>query len=560
MDNYTLEPYQVDAIERDWQAYLGGQRTYSPMFDDPGVGKTPKYVVLSSRIAQKRKADGHRQPVIWLITENTAKESQREKVWEFDPRFDESATNDPLSVIVLEGNAEQRNALIQLSAALRVPWVIMNYNQLVIHAETLLKNVGEDDILICDEADLASPSGQNVSQRFEVAKALACKVHYRIAATGSMIRNRVDTLYNLFLLLDPDWINWEDKVELGVREVVMPSPAKSAFWGRKYRDFLERYGVWDGEKLIDIRRKEELHSRLVEYGASLTSKEVLGIEYDEPEIITHPLSAGQRHNYELVKKGYKEMADEVNHAMRRMYGDERAQTLQSFLAQISYARFVPGLSPENYKRIVQLNQVKRLQQTNKDEMLSLVSYLNLDRFVDDGGNARIDQAVKMVAEFDWSGPGGLIFYSPFKEVVKELSAAMDKYGHGSKFGLITGDVSARERDTVRRRVMDGTCRIVGISNAGGRSIDLVQLNTAVSLITPWTHTETKQAMGRVDRYGQTQTVRTVYLAAEDTIETKHMLGLLGGKGRASDDVQAGKRGRRMHFETISDAWSVIGWL
>jgi hypothetical protein len=557
--NYSLEQYQSQAIERDWQAYLGG-RCYSPMFDDPGVGKTPKYVVLASRIASHRVKNGARQPVIWLVTENTAKESQREKVLRFDPRFGERAAFDPLTVLVLEGTSDERTTMIQMASAMRIPWVIMNYNQIALHAETLMQMVSDDDVVIFDEADLASPSGQNVSQRFDVAKAMACKTHYRIAATGSMIRNRVDTLYNLFLLLDPDWIEWEAKVELGAREVTMPQPHRSKYWGKRNVDFLNRYGVFDGDKLVDIRRKEELHHRLVdEYGASMTAKDVLSIEHDAPDIITHPLSEGQLHNYNLVKNGYHEMAQEIDWALRRQYGDQRASTLQSFLAQISYARFVPGLSPQNYKRIVQLNKVKRL---GKDEQLSLTSYLNLDQFVDDGGNARIDQAVKLCAEFDWANEGGLIFYSPFKEVVKELAAAMQKYCYASRygFGLITGDVSQHERNTVRQKVADGTCRIVGISNAGGRSIDLVGLNTAVSLITPWTHSETEQAMGRIDRWGQQRTVKTVYMAAENTIEVKHLLPMMGGKGKASTDVKMGKRGRRQVYETITDAYQVLGWL
>jgi hypothetical protein len=553
--DYKLEPHQHATLSQAWQAYVAGRRDYLPLFDDPGVGKTPVYVNLASRIAQHRKQSGHQSPVAWLVTENTARTSQRDKVFQFDPRFD--GNHDPLGVIILEGSQDDRQTQIQMAAALRVPWVIMNYSQLVIHAEDLLQWFSPDDILVADEADLASPSGNNVSQRFNVVKALACVAHYRIAATGSPIRNRVDTLYNLFLMLDPTRIV-QEQVELGTRVVTMPQPYESRFWGKRYADFLYRYGVFDGDRLIDIQRKQELHDRLLDYGASLTTKDVLGIEREKPEVITHPLSDGQRRTYEMVKLGYLEMAEEIEQAYRYRYG-ERDSVLQSFLAQISYARFVPGLSPTNFKRVVALNRAKRL---GKDTLLSLVEYLHLDQMVEDGGNSRVDEALRLVATFDWERDGGIIFYSPFKEVVKELGAAAERCGYAAKygFGLITGDVSAKERDAVRQRVANGTCRIVAISNAGGRSIDLTNLNVAVSLITPWTHTEEEQAMGRIERWGQARPVKTIYLAAENTIETKHMLGLLGGKGRASDDVKSGRRGRRMHFEEIASVYDVVGWL
>jgi len=546
-----LEEYQISVIEKAWQAYLSRSRMYLPLFDEPGVGKTAMYVNIASRIREYRKARGETSPVTLIVTENTARESQREKILKFDPTISRYT---PLDVIVLKHNDfGAREDVIRKVFAMRVPYLILNYNQLVIHAQTLIELFGENDVLICDEADLASPSLGNHSKRFEVAKALALKAHYRIVSTGSMIRNRVDTLYNLFLLLDPIWAT-TDSLN------TMKTGTGSFFWGSR-KNFLSRYGVWDGNKLVGIMRKEELHRRLIEYGASMHCQDVLEIEEEKPVFVKHPLSPGQWRNYELVKQGLLELALEVDKALIQT-GQSRARAMQNVISQISYARAVPGLSPENYFRLVNLSKAKRVGAVDPTLSLNLIDRLTLDQMANDGGNEKAIQVARICQNFDWQNSGGIVFYSPFRESVKEIAEWLKQHGFAQYgIGLITGDQTQHQRDEVQRGVEKGTIRIVGVSNAGGRSIDLQRLNTVIHLSPPWTHTEQEQALGRVMRYGQKLPVRNIYLVAERTVEAKRMMNFLAQKGRSSDDVRYGRRGRRGRYEAIESAFQALSeWL
>jgi len=555
-DHNVLDEFQEEIAKRIIKEYDSSRRFWL-FADDVGVGKTIMYITVNQHAAEQRERIGGKRHMTFVFSMSSSLKEQAEKIRATDTRIPNNPFIKPTDILIFDGDKETRDSLLMAIQAIRPKYVLANYAKLNLHPKEFLELMDEDTSLILDEIDLYH---NNDSMTSQIITGLCCVVHARWLATATMVANKIDSLHPLLMYADPGQAVVEE-VETHVGKVMMPQTSESQEFGGMTH-FLNRYGLFDGQKLAGVSRPKELRERLLRWGASITdADDVLDIDVAPPETRKDPLAPGQAVIYQAIKDGIKNWIDENEYEYLRSSGGERIKFEMQLLAQIVYGRRASALPPYDFKLAEMKNLAIRAAKAGhrkKDDVMGKLEWATLPN---DRQSAKLDAACKIVEEFDFS-KGGVAFYSEWTAVARALERQLKERGldkHG--LGLITGEESDAERQATRLGVKYGNIKVCIISDAGGRSLDLFQLSTLVVLTPPWCHSQVEQAVGRIKRRGQKNTVRVIYLAADSTVETKKMLSIIGQKGKVADSVRYGDRGKRtsplMGLDSLSQ---VLAWL
>lgn len=165
-----------------------------------------------------------------------------------------------------------------------------------------------------------------------------------------------------------------------------------------------------------------------------------------------------------------------------------------------------------------------------DELLSRVSALNNERGhvetlleaaraceqagPDPKTEALIDLIYRLQAEENEPDLKVLIFteFVPTQEMLKELLEA-----RGIQVVTLNGSMAM----DARKRVQDDfrfDARVLISTDAGGEGLNLQFCHVIINYDIPWNPMRLEQRIGRVDRIGQTRTVRAINFAMEDSVE------------------------------------------
>jgi SNF2 family DNA or RNA helicase len=113
----------------------------------------------------------------------------------------------------------------------------------------------------------------------------------------------------------------------------------------------------------------------------------------------------------------------------------------------------------------------------------------------------------------------LVVFSNFRQLIELLNARLTK----AKVPYVTvhGEVSTEDRIKGVQQFQEGDAKVfTGTIKAGGTGIDLFAAHRIVFLERDWSPSANEQAIGRVDRIGQTQAVQVIDIIAADTVESQ----------------------------------------
>ena len=122
--------------------------------------------------------------------------------------------------------------------------------------------------------------------------------------------------------------------------------------------------------------------------------------------------------------------------------------------------------------------------------------------------------------------------------------------------MINGTMGLAERALAQQAFRDHA-QIMVSTDAGGEGINLQFAHVVVNWDLPWSPSRLEQRIGRVDRIGQTHTVRAFNLVCEHSVEAR-VVEVLGQKlGVILDELGADKRGDILESAShrVDDLWT-----
>lgn len=134
-------------------------------------------------------------------------------------------------------------------------------------------------------------------------------------------------------------------------------------------------------------------------------------------------------------------------------------------------------------------------------------------------------APKIQAVLDLAQDTGkpLVVFDPWTSPLKLLKEMGERPRTNIKVGLYTGQQNAKQRERVLQEFKDGSIQILAMTHgAGGEGIDGLQhvCNTVVFLDRDWSPFVNDQAIARINRAGQEQTVNVIDVLANGTLNAK----------------------------------------
>jgi superfamily II DNA or RNA helicase len=357
---------------------------------------------------------------------------------------------------VLAGGAQLRREALESDA----PYKILSY-ELTWRELSRLRAL-DADILILDEAQRAK------NFRTKTAATLrALPSRFLFVLTGTPVENRLDDLYSLLQLIDPDVLGplWKFNFEFHSQN------HKGKIVGYKNLGALR-------ERIAPVvlrRRKEEVLSQL----PSLTEQ----TRYT-------PLTRQQAEleaDYRAVAARYMALAE---------------------------------------KRALLPAEVKKMQMA----LLKARQACNALELCDPSGDAaspKLDEFEALIAEVAAQGTSKVLVFSEWVEMLHLAARRLERLGIG--YGMLHGSIPVAKRPALLDRFRhDLDQRVLLASDAGGVGLNLQVASYVVHLDLPWNPARLDQRTSRAHRLGQTRGVSVTYLCAEEGIE-RGIQGTLAGK-------------------------------
>jgi superfamily II DNA or RNA helicase len=433
---HPLFPYQLDGVAH----LLSAGRAL--LADDMGCGKTVQAIAACEVL----RARGEAKRVV-VVTMASLKHQWAAEI----DRYAGAR-----AVVVGGCGASRAEAL-----ASDAPYKVLSY-ELTWRELPRLQDL-DADVLILDEAQRAK------NFRTKTATTLrAIPSRFLFVLTGTPVENRLDDLYSLLQLVDPQVLGplWRFNLDFHQQ-----NPKGRILGCKNLGELRTRIA-----KVVLRRRKEEVLSQL----PPLTEQ----TRYTA-------LSAPQRD-------------------LEQSYRAEAAR-----LAAIAERR---PLSPKEQKHL-QAALLKARQACNALELC--------DPRLGQAASPKLDEFEALVSEIAAQGASKILVFSEWKEMLKLAAARLDRLGIG--WSLLTGDVPADKRPALLDHFRaDAAHQVLLSSDAGGTGLNLQVASYVIHLDLPWNPAKLDQRTARAHRLGQTRGVSVTYLCSEEGIE-RGIEGTLAGK-------------------------------
>lgn len=431
-----LFPYQRDGV-----LHLAAQGR-ALLADDMGLGKTVQAIAACEVLIGR----GEAQRVV-VVTPASLKHQWAREIEHYTRR----------QAAVLGGGAAARRAALRSDA----PYKVLSY-ELTWRELSGLRDL-DADVLILDEAQRA----RNFRTR-TAATLRAIPSRFLFVLTGTPVENRLDDLYSLLQLVEPEVLGplWRFNLEFHQQD------AKGKIRG--YKNLGELRGRI--APVVLRRRKEEVLTQL-------------------PPLVQHtryiPLSKAQKgleEDYRAVAARYAALAE------KRPLTQEEMQRMQMALLKARQACNAAMLcDPGHAERSA----------------------------------GKLDELEALVEEIVEQGTSKVLVFSEWVEMLKLAGARLDELGVG--WEMLHGGVPAERRPALLDRFRsEPDLRVLLCSDAGGVGLNLQVANYVIHLDLPWNPARLDQRTARAHRLGQSRGVSVTYLCAEEGIE-KGIEGTLAGK-------------------------------
>lgn len=410
--------------------------------DDMGLGKTVQTIAACEML--RRRGEARR---ILIVCPASLKAQWASEIAKYAGAH----------AVVVAGGVEARRTAFGSDA----PYVILNY-ELTWRDLSVLRTL-EADVLVLDEAQRA--------KNFRTKTAATLKripSRFLFVLTGTPVENRLDDLYGILQLVDPDVLGplWKFNLDFHVRD------QKGKIVGYQNLAALRRVIA----PVVLRRRKEEVLSQL----PALTEQtRYVALSSEQIALEEHYRRAASM----LIKT-----------AERRALSPAEQKRLQAALLKARQACDGAVLcDPESTERVP----------------------------------AKIEELALLVGEIAQQGTSKVLVFSEWTEMLKLAAERLDAMGIGHL--MLHGGVPSDARPAMIDRFKNDDEKVVLLStDAGGVGLNLQVASYVVHLDLPWNPARLDQRISRAHRLGQTRGVSVTYLCAESGIE-RGIEGTLAGK-------------------------------
>ncbi|HNX49129.1 MAG TPA: DEAD/DEAH box helicase, partial [Thermoanaerobaculaceae bacterium] len=360
------------------------------------------------------------------------------------------------AVVLTKGPAARRTALRS-----DAPYKVLSY-ELTWRELPGLRDL-DADVLILDEAQRA----KNFRTR-TAATLRAIPSRFLFVLTGTPVETRLDDLYSLLQLVDPEVL------------------------GPLWRFNLEFHEQDERGKVRGYKNLGELRARIAP----------VVLRRRKEEVLTQLPPLVQQTRYIPLSRAQKALEE-----------DYRA----------SAARYMALAE----RRPLTQQEMQRMQMT----LLKARQACNAAVLCDPGNQeqtaGKLDELEALIEEIVGQGTSKVLVFSEWVEMLKLAAARLDAIGVG--WEMLHGGVPSDKRPALLDRFRsDPELRVLLCSDAGGVGLNLQVANYVIHLDLPWNPARLDQRTSRAHRLGQSRGVSVTYLCAEEGIE-RGIEGTLAGK-------------------------------
>jgi superfamily II DNA or RNA helicase len=419
--------------------------------DEMGLGKTVQAVAAASLLHRLGKVER-----VLVVAPASLKVEWEEQIRLFSD----------LSFQPVFGERAARKAAYEHPAF----FTITNYEQIlrdIAWVNTILK----PDCVIIDEAQRIKNWD---TQTARVVKKLQSR--YAFVLTGTPLENRIDELYSLMSILDPQAL------------------------GPLFRFNREFYVLNAGGRPEGYKNLQQLRARIAPY---MLRRRKADVEKELPDrtdrSIFVEMDPEQRARYAAHEE---RVARLVAQSRVRSLSKEEAERLQRELSMMRMLCDTPYILDETCRVCPKLEEVQSLLE-----------------------NALATPGVKVLVFSEWERMLQLV-----QERCRQTGVA---------FAWHTGAVpQQRRRQELLRFKSDPDCRVFLSTDTGGQGLNLQQASVVINCDLPWSPARLEQRVARAWRKHQMRNVTVVNLVTEDSIEAR-MIETLARKRSLADGVLDG---------------------
>jgi superfamily II DNA or RNA helicase len=421
-----LFPYQRDGVEHLLRA---GRALLA---DDMGLGKTVQTIAACEVLRLRGEARR-----ILVVTNASLKAQWAKEIERYAG----------VRAAVISGRAAERAAAFQSDA----PYAILNY-ELTWRDLSQLKGLSAD-VLVLDEAQRA----KNFRTR-TAATLRAIPSRHLFVLTGTPVENRLDDLYSLMQLIDPEVL------------------------GPLYRFNLDFHVQDEKGRVIGYRNMAELRARIEGVVLRRRKEEVL---HQLPELTQQTRYVPMTEEQAELEASYRMDAAKILAVTRRR-----------------------PLTPNEQKRLM----AALLKARQACDAAGLC-----DPALRSKRSPKLEEMASLVSEITAQGGAKILIFSEWTEMLKLAGEVLDSLHVG--YRMLHGGVPSAKRaallDGFRE---DPGCAVLLCTEAGGVGLNLQVASYVIHLDLPWNPARIDQRNGRAHRVGQTRGVSVTYLCAESGIE------------------------------------------
>ncbi|MDN5318968.1 MAG: hypothetical protein PWR00_931 [Thermovirga sp.] len=493
-------PHQIHALSR---AISSGRVRYL-LADEVGLGKT----IEAGLIMRELKLRGMVKRVLVIVPKGLVKQWIAEMETHFNEQFHPIMSEDYRSLKRMNGildSSSQNPFRIFDQVIVSMDSVKPSSNPGSVAWERFQDLISAGwDLIIVDEAHRLSGSTDQVA-RYRLGRALSESSPYILLLSATPHQGKTDQFRRLMSLLDPESFSDETSITKSrVHPYVIRTEKRSAIDAEGKALFKPRQ-----TELVSISWKEHHHRQKELY-----------------EAVT-----------DYVRKGYNKAIAEKNSyigflmiLMQRLVVsstrairstlERRLEALEKPEEQLS---LLPLLNEEDWAELDGQEQVDALVTSNlgalDDERRTVELLLETARQCEIQGpdakaEALLDWIYKLQIE-EKDPKLKVLVFTEFVATQEMLYEFLTERGISAV--CLNGSMSMEERRDVQERFAK-EARVLISTDAGGEGLNLQFCHVVINYDMPWNPMRVEQRIGRVDRIGQSHTVRAINFVLEDSVE------------------------------------------
>ena len=176
-------------------------------------------------------------------------------------------------------------------------------------------------------------------------------------------------------------------------------------------------------------------------------------------------------------------------------------------------------------------EFEALRHAKRDDPLSAASRAEVDKLIawgqgyENRPNSRLTALIGMLEAtcrpdgVTWTNERVVVF-TEYADTLEWIKSVLTQHGYGDVLAVIQGSTPADDRETIRSRFAadpaEEDVRVLLATDAAGEGIDLqAYCHRLVNFDIPFNPSRLEQRIGRIDRYGQTETPTVFYFVPEN---------------------------------------------